>query len=114
MSCTQGTNRDLFLSELERLSTELMGKNLTKITIQHSDYNKVTKWLGENASIQTFDNMEFDYEKGTVTLNVPIDDVVYQQYLKKFEPQRFEGQREANQFAMGFKGKIKPPPGWND
>lgn len=59
------------------MSASKMGKKLTKLTVSHSDYTKVMQWLAENSAIKIFDNHEFDYEKGTVTLNVPIDDVVY-------------------------------------
>lgn len=61
-----------------------MGKKLTAITYKYSDHDKIKRWLFENASINSFDNLEYDDENGMITMRVPIDDVVYQQYLKKF------------------------------
>lgn len=53
--------------------------------------------------------MEYD-DSGMITLRVPIDNVTYQKYLKAFETEKFEDER-VNQKR---KGRLAPPPGWND
>lgn len=62
---------------MERLSSSLMGKKLTNLTFEYTEYDKITKWLMENANIYTYENMEIDDATGNITLKVQIDDVVY-------------------------------------
>ena len=45
-------------------------------------------------------------------MTVPIDDIIYQKYLKEFHPETFEDPR-VNQKRFPKGGKYAPPPGWN-
>ena len=75
MSCKDGTGLPNFLTEIEQLSGNLMGKHLIALKYPYSMHNKVTKWLFEHANISSVENME--YEGDSITLRVPIDDVVH-------------------------------------
>jgi len=72
--------------------------------------------MQENANIHAFDNFECDDESGQMSMHLPIDSVIYQQYLKTFRPEEYSQQREgSNQIKLpGMKGKLKAPPGWNE
>ena len=39
MSCTKGTNKDLFLEEVAKLSSDLMGKKIYDLTYKYNDHN---------------------------------------------------------------------------
>ena len=41
MSCIEGYNKDLLMSELQEMSSKLMGKKLTEITYKYSDHDKI-------------------------------------------------------------------------
>ena len=45
MSCTRGTNKDLFLTELESLSAQNMGRKLMSIKYPYHKHDKIQKWL---------------------------------------------------------------------
>ncbi|CDW87062.1 gtp-binding protein [Stylonychia lemnae] len=112
MSCLEGLNKDLLMSELQEMSSKLMGKKLTKITYKYSDHDKIQKWLFENANISQIDDFEFDDDSGDITINIPIDDVVFQQYLKRFHSDQFEQEKNQKSTIKGLKGRLTPPPGW--
>jgi hypothetical protein len=88
-----------------------MGKRDIEIKYKYSEHNKVTKWLFEHANITSIDNMDYT-DDGMITLQVPIDDVTYQKYLKHFEPEKFDDSR-VNQRRFPKGHKLAPPPGWN-
>jgi hypothetical protein len=67
MSCTNGTNKDVFLNEVQNLSSKLMGKRDIEIKYKYSEHNKVTKWLFEHANITSIDNMDYT-DDGMITL----------------------------------------------
>ena len=71
-----------------------MGKKPITLKYSYSEHSKVTKWLQEhanlniNTSITGIDDtdsiknsIQFD-DEGNISLRVPIDDVIYQKYLK--------------------------------
>jgi GTP-binding protein HflX len=84
MSCKDGTNKELFLNEVQALTQVLMGKKPIELKYSYRDHEKVTKWLFEHASITAVDDMTYG-EDGSITLRVPIDEITYQKYLKHFE-----------------------------
>ena len=77
MSCKEGLNKDLLMDELEKMSAKIMGKKMTKLTYSYEKHETIQKWLFENANIKTLNNLEYNDEKGEITVCVPIDDVVY-------------------------------------
>ena len=109
MSCKDGTNRELFLESVQSLTQNIMGKSLVALRYKYSDHDKVTRWLFEHASITSVDDLTYD-EDGMITLRVPIDEVIHQEYLKVFEPDTFEGERRGGPRG---RGRMAPPPGWD-
>lgn len=92
MSCTKGTNKELFLNEVQEVTQTLMGKKPITLTYSYRLHDKVTRWLFEHASINSVDDVTYR-EDGTIELRVPIDEVVYHKYLKHFENEKFEDKR---------------------
>jgi predicted YcjX-like family ATPase len=116
MSCTNGTNKDLFLTEIQQVTQALMGKRPITLTFSYQQHDKVTRWLFEHASISSVDDVTYR-DDGLIDLRVPIDEVVYHQYLKHFENERFEDKRGGardNKTTAIKKGRLAPPPGWNN
>lgn len=69
-----------------------MGKKLIELKYNYSEHGKVTRWLQEHANISSVGDLEYD-DKGMISVRVPIDDVIYQKYLKQFESEKFEDSR---------------------
>lgn len=88
-----------------------MGKKLIELKYNYSEHVKVTRWLQEHANISSVGDLEYD-DKGMISVRVPIDDVIYQKYLKQFESEKFEDSR-VNQKRNPRGGRLAPPPGWN-
>ena len=93
MSCKEGTNKDLLLSELQNLTSELMGKNEVVLEYEYFKHDKVTKWLNEHANLSSIEDFEYT-DDGKIRLKVPIDEVTHQKYLKHFEEEKFEKRQE--------------------
>lgn len=62
MSCKSGYNKDRFLKEVTRLSSNLMNKNQHVILFKFEEQEKVCKWLNENAGISYLEEIEYDEE----------------------------------------------------
>lgn len=45
MSCINGTNKDLFMKEVEKLTNEIMGKRPILLKYKYSQHDKVMRWL---------------------------------------------------------------------
>ena len=85
MSALEGTNKDLLLQEVAKLSASLMGKTHYVLSYKYSEHDKRSKWLRENANISQIDDLDFDEESESITVRLLMDEVVYQKYLKQFE-----------------------------
>ena len=76
MSCKDGTNKDLFLQEVQQLTEVLMGKRPIALKYSYRDHDKVTRWLFEHASINSVEDIDYN-DDGTITLRVPIDEITH-------------------------------------
>ncbi len=45
MSCTEGTNKDQFLEEIQRLASNIMGKKNVRLTFPYYEHDRVQGWL---------------------------------------------------------------------
>jgi hypothetical protein len=45
MSCTEGTGHEQFLTEVSKLTSNLMGKEFHLLTYDYSEHNKRSRWL---------------------------------------------------------------------
>ena len=87
MSCKEGFNRDLFLDQVGSMSADLKGKQLYRLEYDSMDHSRRLNWLRNNAQLaHAEDQMEFSDDGSTITLSVLLDDVVFNRYLKEFEP----------------------------
>ena len=93
MSCKEQYNKDLFLEEVGEMTATLKGKQLYALKYPSWEHNDRLNWLVANASVaHTGDQMVEVSEDGQeMTFEVLLDDVVYQRYLKQFEPALFQG-----------------------
>ena len=80
---------------------DIMGLQSYTLKYNASLHDKVSLWLLKHANVTQIDDMEFEGDK--IIVNVNIDDVVYQQYLKTFERDKFESLKGS---------RLKPPKGW--
>ena len=72
------------------MSADLKGKGLKKLRYDSIEHDKRMRWLRNHAHItHVNDSMEFSEDGQHITLNVLLDDVVHQRYLKEFEPETF-------------------------
>ena len=91
MSCKQGFNKDLFLQKVGEMSADLKGKQLYKLVYQSWEHSERFNWLRLNGHLNDIsDSMEVSEDGQTITLEVLLDDVVFNRYLKEFEPEVFE------------------------
>ena len=105
MSCTQGFNKDLFLEKLGDMSASLKGKQLYKLEYLSYEHGERFKWLRQHAHLSSdiSEAMEVSSDGSTIILQVLLDDVVFNRYLKEFEPEIFSEKREKSRRA---------PEGW--
>jgi 50S ribosomal subunit-associated GTPase HflX len=92
MSCKNGTNREVFMDQIQSISAAIMGKKPMTLRYRYQDHTKVTKWLLEHTNLSSGSvesTMEYG-DDGYITVQAPIDEIIYQKYLKQFEPERFE------------------------
>ena len=75
---------------LDQKSRSILGKDTHSLEYHCLEHNKRYNWLKRHAGIGETD---FEYEGDVIRVNVLLDDIVYQRYLKKFEPEEFERQR---------------------
>ena len=80
------------MDQIQSLSAAIMGKKPMSLRYRYQDHAKVTKWLLEHTNLSSGSvesTMEYG-DDGYITVQAPIDDIIYQKYLKQFEPERFE------------------------
>jgi hypothetical protein len=80
----------------------IYGLKTHKLKYHFSEHDKRREWLLKFANVSNVDN--FEYEGDHISLDVNIDDVVYQQYLKTFERDSFDALRDSQ--------KMMAPKGW--
>ena len=88
-----------------------MGKRPITLRYRYSDHSKVTRWLLEHTNLSqgSVESSMVYGEDGFITVQAPIDDIIYQKYLKQFEPEKFEDERDNQKRS----GRMAPPPVWN-
>ena len=90
MSCTQGFNKDLFLSQVGEMGASLKGKKIYKLKYDSMEHTERVNWLRSNARLENVnETMEVSDDGKYITLAVLLDNVVFQRYLKEFEPEMF-------------------------
>jgi hypothetical protein len=107
MSCLEGYNKDTFLNEVAGLSQTLMGKKMFTLRYDAAEHEKRYSWLLKQANMSNIDDFDFD-DEGYVIMNVIMDEVIYERYMKEFEHdiyQEMKGDKKRKRLA--------PPPGWN-
>ena len=102
MSCKTGFNKDLFLDQVGQLAVQELGKTLVKLQYPSWEHNERVSWLIKWAQISPPSEFETSDDGQAITLEVMVDEVVYQQYLKKFEPEQFYGARKRDLRWWGF------------
>ena len=110
VSCEDNYNIDELLDSIAKLSITSMGKAYYTLRYPGEDHFKRINWLNVHASLSQ--DTEFAYhEDGSIQIEALIDEVTYQRYLKEFEPDLFEQERELRKEQ---KRRGMPPPGWAD
>ena len=102
MSALKDPNRNELVDILSTKIREIYGLKSYTLKYHYSEHVRRREWLLKFANAPNVDNFEYDGEE--ITVNVDIDDIVYQQYLKTFERETFDKQREGS--------KLIPPKGW--
>ena len=104
MSCTEGFNKDLFLEKVGEMSADLKGKRLYKLEYASWEHGERLNWLRKNALIADItDRMEVSPDGQVIKLEVLLDDVIFNRYLKEFEPEVFAENKSRSR---------KAPQGW--
>lgn len=90
------------------MSAALKGKQMHRLTYDSLEHGQRINWLRQNAAInldlERDENlMEVSEDGSQITLNVLLDPVVFQRYLKEFEPK---------QFGEVKKQRGSAPEGW--
>ena len=104
MCCKDGFNKDVFLDEVAKMTNTLKGKKQYSLTYEAWQHSARLQWLMNNAKITNAPETVGMSDDGLkLTIEIDLDDVIYQQYLKKFEPEQFAKARESYR---------KAPAGW--
>lgn len=69
------------MNEIQNFTSSIMGKKLIELKYFYSEHEKVSRWLLEHAGLNTVGDLEYD-DENMITVRVPIDDIIYQKYLK--------------------------------
>ena len=88
MCCKDGFNKDVFLDEVAKMTNTLKGKKNYSLTYEAWQHSERLNWLMNNAKITNAPETVGMSDDGLkLTIEIDLDDVIYQQYLKKFEPE---------------------------
>ena len=101
ISALNGTGVKELVDILSNKVSQIMGLKSYNLKYNAALHDKVSFWLLKHANVTQIDDMEFDGDQ--ISINVNIDDVVYQQYLKIFEREKFDRKKES---------RLTPPKGW--
>jgi len=102
MSALNDPNRDEFTEALHSKINEIYDLKEHTLKYHYSEHSKRAEWLLKFANVSNLN--DFIYDGENIKINVNIDDVVFQQYLKTFEREVFDASRD--------KSKLTPPAGW--
>lgn len=89
MSATEGYNRKVFLEEVSAMCSRILGKQEVILAYPAWEHEKRVKWLLEFAKISDPTNFTVDEQGQEIQMKVLFDEVVFQKWLKEFEPERF-------------------------
>lgn len=80
------------------MGATLKGKKLYKLKYDSVEHTERLNWLRKNASLEHInDTMEVSDDGRFITLAVLLDAVVFQRYLKEFEPELFKEEKDRSQ-----------------
>ena len=86
------------------MTNTLKGKKSYTLTYEAWQHSERLNWLMKNAKISSApETVNMSDDGLELTIEIDLDDVVYQQYLKTFEPEKFAKARE---------NYRKAPVGW--
>ncbi|CAI2361074.1 unnamed protein product [Moneuplotes crassus] len=103
MSALNDPNRDELIGNLTEKINQIYGLRKYQLEYHFSEHDKRREWLLKYANVPDLHN--FEYKGDNICVTVHIDDVVYQQYMKTFERQKFDQMRQGQ-------SKLKAPEGW--
>lgn len=70
------------------MSAVLKNKKLYKLEYDSIEHQTRADWLRKNASLSEItETMEVSDDGATISLELLLDDVIFQRYLKEFEPE---------------------------
>ena len=77
MSCTEGYNKELFLSEVSSLTVDIKDKKLVTLEYPSWEHGKRLNWLIRNANLTADQDFQVDDQGERIKIEVLLDDVVH-------------------------------------
>ena len=80
------------------MGASLKGKKVYKLKYDSVEHTERLNWLRKNASLELVkDSMEVSDDGRFITITVLLDTVIFQRYLKEFEPELFKEEKDRSQ-----------------
>jgi len=84
ISATQNINIDCLMERMQKKANAIFGRNMQTLTYAYDEHDARMKWLREHAGICDVDRFDYDYDKGTITIDVNLDEATTQHMNNTF------------------------------